>query len=156
MMMYDWRASDAQEPHIDARPWKVEIAESSEDSFRIEATCPDGTERQVWIEIQDGKFVIHAYDPDHDEPVNLRISKTGITVDSDRDNGFQRHYDLKRHYALEGFVRQLANMPLPEEEYQDAGVPDADVYVGELDHERLRGEYETFMDIVRSARTVLG
>lgn len=156
MIMHDWRLTDAPEPHIDARPWKLDVKEASETSFRIDARCPDATERQVWIEIQDARLVIHAYDPAHDEPVNLRISKTGITVDSDRDDGFLKHFDLKRHDAVEAFVGQMAAMSLPEEECRDAGCEDVDEYLGDLNHERLRGEYETFMDMVRAARAILG
>lgn len=155
MIMYDWRLTDAPEPLIDARPWTLTITESTEASFRIETTCPDGTERQVWIEIQDGKLVIHAYDPAHEEPVNLRIGKAGITIDDDRNHKFLKRYDLNQYYALEGFVRQMAGMSLPEEEYQDAGCTDVDEYVADLDDERLCGEYHTFMDMVRAARALL-
>lgn len=156
MTMRDWRASEASEPYIDARPWKVEISESSEDSFRIEAICPDGARRQVWMEIQDGKLVIHAYDPDHEEPVNLRIGKTGVTIDSDRDNWRQRHCDSRRCDGIELLLRQLAGMTLPEEEYRDAGCSSVEDYIADLDDDRLCGEYETFMEMVRAARKIPG
>ena len=156
MIMYDWRVPVASEPHVDARPWRVEITEGSESSLRIEATCPDGTKREVWIEIQDGRLVIHAYDPEHEEPVNLRISKTGITLDSDRADLFLKHYDPKCLEAMDGFTWQMASMSLPEEEYQAEGYPNVEEYVSDLGDERLCGEYDTFMDMIRAARAIRG
>ncbi len=156
MKMHDWRLTDPPDPVIDTRLWTLEVTESSAASFRLTATCPDGTERQVWIEIQDGKLAIHAYDPEHDEPVTLRISKTGITIDSDRSGDFLKHYDLPRYEAIEALVRQMAGMSLPEEEFRGAGCADVDEYVADLDDERLCGEYDTFMDMVRAARSISG
>ena len=153
--MYDWRASVASEPDVDTRPWTLDIVECSEVSFRFHTRCPDGTERQAWIEIQDGKLVIHAYDPAHEEPVNLRIGRTGITVDSDHDDESTKRYGIGRRDAIEEFVSQMATMSLPEEEFQDEGFADVDEYVADLDDDRLCGEYATFMDMVRAAREVL-
>ena len=148
MIMHDWRLEDAPEPGIDARPWSLDIKEASEVSFLIEVTCPTGTIRQVWIEIQDGKLVVHAYDPEHDEPVNLRISRTGITVDSDRDEQFRKHCDPKRYDALEDLVRHIAQRKLPEE----MTTGDVDDYIADLGEEQLFSAHHAFMDIVRSAR----
>lgn len=148
MIMHDWRLIDAPEPGIDARAWNLEVKEADAVSFRIEATCPEGTRRDVWVEIQDGKLVVHAYDPDHEEPVNLRISRTGITVDSERGEAFLKHYDLKRYDAMEELVRLLARRPLPEEEAKR----DGEDYVADLGEEQLFAAYHAFMDLVRAAR----
>lgn len=78
-----------------------------------------------------------AFDPGHDEPLNLRISRTGITVDSDRGEEFLKHYDLKRYNAMENLVHQMAGMSLPEEEWKDAGYVDVDDFVSNLDDDRL-------------------
>lgn len=56
-----------------------------------------------------------AFDPEHDEPVNLRISRMGIPVDSDRGQEFLKHYDLKRYNAMENLVHPMAGMSLPKE-----------------------------------------
>lgn len=149
-IMHDWRLVDAPEPGIDARPWRLEIREASAVSFRIEATCPEGTRRDVWIEIQDGKLVLHAYDPDHEEPVNLRISRTGIIVDSDRGEEFLKHYDLQRYEAMEALVRALSQTSLPEEE----ATGDVEEHIADLGEEQLFGAYHAFMDLVRSARVL--
>lgn len=148
MIMHDWRLEDAPEPGIDARPWSLEIKEASEESFRLEATCPEGTRREVWIEIQDAKLVVHAYDPEHEEPVNLRVSRTGITVDSDRSEAYRTHYDLKRYDALEDLVRHIGQRKLPEE----MTTGDVDDYIADLGEEQLFSAHHAFMDIVRSAR----
>lgn len=148
MIMHDWRLEDAPEPGIDARPWSLEVKEASEVSFRIEATCPEGTRRDVWIEIEAGKLVVHAYDPQHDEPVNLRISRTGITVDSDRSEEVLKHYDLKRYDALEELVRHIGQQKVPEE----MTTGDVEDYIADLGEEQLFSAYYAFMDIVRSAR----
>lgn len=150
MIMRDWRLNEDISPDIDARPWCVQIEEATATSFRIDTTCPDGTQRQVWLEIQDGKLVVHAYDPEHEEPVNLRISRTGITVDTEREGQPLRSYDPKRHDAMQEFVDQMAAMSLPEEETTG----DVEEYIADLDEERLYGEYHTFMDMVRSAREI--
>lgn len=153
MIIYDWRLADASQPNIDPRPWKLHIVEASEVSYRIQATCPDGTEREVWLEIQDARFVIHAYDPEHEEPVNLRIGRTGITIDSDRD--VVKQDDPLRGERIEEFVRHMAGLSIPEEEFQDEGYADVEEYVADLDDDRLCGEYATFMDMVRAVREVL-
>lgn len=153
--MYDWRAPIASGPEVDARPWTLDLVEGSEVSFRFHARCPDGTERQVWIEIQDGKLVIHAYDPAHEEPVNLRIGKTGITVDSDRDDEAPKRYGLGRHDTIEDFVRQMADMSLPEEECREIEMDSVEDYIADFDDDRLFGEYSTFMDMVRAARELV-
>lgn len=151
MNMHDWRLAGDPDPDIDSRPWSVEVEDASEVSFRIEAICPEGTRRYVWMEIQDGNLVIHAYDPIHEEPVNLRIGRTGIIVDSDRDEAFLTHFNVGRFDAMERFVRKMAGMSLPEEE----AAGDVDEYIADLDEERLYGEYSTFMDMVRSAREIV-
>lgn len=150
MIMHDWRLDDGISPNIDARPWDVQVAEATATSYRIEATCPDGTERQLWLEIQDGNLVVHAYDPEHEEPVNLRISMTDISVDTERDRQAPQTADGKRLDALQQFVRQMAAMSLPEDETTG----DLDEFIADLDEERLFGEYHTFMDMVRSAREI--
>lgn len=150
MIMHDWRLEDAPEPGIDARSWTLDVKEATAVSYRIEAVCPDGTRRHVWIEIQDGRLVIHAYDPEHDEPVNLRIGSTGITIDSDRGEALVKHYDLRRYEAMQGLVRQMAHQPVPEEETEG----DVDAYIADLDEERLFGAYHIFMDMVRAARAI--
>lgn len=151
MKMHDWRLADGPDPDLDQRPWNVEIQESTQESFRMEAVCPDGTTRFVWIEIEDSDLVVHAYDHEHDDPVNLHIGRSGITAESDRGEECVKHFNLKRYDALDEFVRKLAGMSLPEEETEE----DVDEYVGDLDEERLLGEYATFMEMVRSARQIV-
>lgn len=46
----------------------------------------------------------------------------------------------------------MAGMSLPEEEWKDAGHVDVDDFVSNLDDDRLCSEYDTLMDMVRSAR----
>ncbi|MBX3583257.1 MAG: hypothetical protein KF810_15310 [Rhizobiaceae bacterium] len=150
MIMHDWRLNQEISSDIDARPWDVQVKEATTTSYRIEATCPDGTERQLWLEIQDGNLVVHAYDPEHEEPVNLRISRTDISVDTEREGQAPRGTDEKRFAAMQEFVGQMAAMSLPEEETTG----DVDAFIAELDEERLFGEYHTFMDMVRSAREI--
>ncbi len=150
MIMHDWRLDDGISPDIDPRPWDVKVQEATATSYRIEATCPEGTERQLWLEIEDSNLVVHAYDPDHEEPVNLRVAMTDISVDTERKGQTSQAADKKRCDAMQQFVLQMAAMSLPEEE----AAGDLDEYIADLDEERLFGEYHTFMDMVRSARAI--
>ncbi|APH74874.1 hypothetical protein [Aquibium oceanicum] len=150
MIMHDWRLHEEISSDIDARPWDVLVKEATATSYRIEATCPDRTERQLWLEIQDGNLVVHAYDPEHEEPVNLRISRTDITVDTEREGQALRRADKKRFAAMQAFVRQMSAMSLPEEETTG----DLDEFIADLDEERLFGAYHTFMYMIRSAREI--
>lgn len=147
MKMHDWRLADPAYPGLDERPWNVEIQEATQESFRIEAVCPDGTTRSVWIEIEDRDLVVHAYDHEHDDPVNLRIGRNGIAAESDRGDDCGRHFNAKRYDGMEDFVRQMAGLSLPEEA--------VDEHSGNLDEERLRGEYASFMEMVRTARQMV-
>ena len=55
--------------------------------------------REAWIEFDgDGNLIIHAYNKDIDEPVNLRIFEDRIDVDTDRDNGL-RYSDEHRAFS---------------------------------------------------------
>jgi hypothetical protein len=150
MIMHDWRLNEEISSDIDARPWDVEVKEATTTNYRIDATCPDGTERQLWLEIQDGNLVVHAYDAEHEEPVNLRISRTDIAVDTEREGQDSRITEMKRRAAMQEFVQQMAAMSLPEDETTG----DLDEFIADLDEERLFGEYHTFMDMVRSAREI--
>jgi hypothetical protein len=150
MIMHDWRLDDGISPNIDPRPWGVKVEEATAASYRLAATCPDGTERQLWLETQDGNLVVHAYDPEHEEPVNLGISMTDIAVDTERDRQAPQAADKTGCDAIQQFVLQMAAMSLPEEE--TAG--DLEEFIADLDEERLFGEYHTFMDMVRSARAI--
>ncbi|WP_312418482.1 hypothetical protein [Shinella sp.] len=147
MKMHDWRLADPAYPSLDHRPWNVEIQETTQESFRVEAVCPEGTTRSVWIEIEDSDLVLHGYDHEHDDPVNLRIGRNSITEDSDRSDDCVKHFNVKRYDAMEEFVRQMAGMTLPEEK--------ADGEVDDLDEDRLLGEYETVMEMVRTARQIV-
>ncbi|MBP0440451.1 hypothetical protein [Tianweitania sediminis] len=151
MIMHDWRLNDGISLNVDARTWDVQAKEATPTSYRIEATCPDGTERQLWLEIQDGNLVVHAYDPEHEEPMNLRITMSDISVDTEREGQAPQVADRKRCDAMQEFVRQIATVSLPEEETTG----DLDEFIADLDEERLFGEYHTFMDVVRSAREIV-
>jgi hypothetical protein len=46
--------------------------------------------REAWIEVdEDGNLIIHAYNKDIDEPVNVRIFADRVDIDTDRDNGLR-------------------------------------------------------------------
>ena len=86
-----WKAGDGAE-YAGARPWQVKLVARPHyhrggtiDQVMVEAVCPDGTKREVWIEIADGDLVVHCYDADHDEPLNVRIGAESITTDNNRD-----------------------------------------------------------------------
>jgi len=108
MEMFDWRVTgDPQDEKVDRRPWSVDF-KTTQDRIDITAICPDGTKREIWVEIDDGRLVVHGYDPGHEEPVNLRITKTGILVDSDdREGEKPLNYDTDRYEKMETFVVQM-------------------------------------------------
>ena len=88
--MKDWQNGDGMA--TDGRPWNVCLSTKSGyhsdgtlDQINIKATHPDGNVREVWVEIQDGNLVIHAYDSEHDEPLNIRLGAGEITTDNDRE-----------------------------------------------------------------------
>ncbi|TPL42568.1 MULTISPECIES: hypothetical protein [unclassified Mesorhizobium] len=164
MNMQDWKIADGEE--ADRRLWEVNI-KSSMPRIDIEAKCPDGTKREVWIEISDGHLVVHAYDPDHDEPVNLRITKTGILVDSDDRGEKPLNYDTDRYERMEKFVEQMARLTTPEEDFEalkdedgvarDDGVTydDVDEMLSDMSDERLCEEYGAFMKLVSEAKELV-
>ncbi len=92
--MVDYQADDEGTPEQDKRPWRFEVeacavnvGQDKLDSLTVIAYCPDGTKREVWIEISNGALVAHCSDPEHDEPLNVRIMADCITTDTDRENG---------------------------------------------------------------------
>jgi len=144
--MVDWAVAAGEEG--DPRPWNVEFVEFDKGAIKLEFTCPDETKRDIWIEISDGNLVVHGYDPEHEEPVNMRIGKDIITVDSDRDE-----YDLDK---IIDFAKQVARFTLPEEEdFKEKGYEDVDEYLADFSDDRLCDEYSTFMTMIREARKVL-
>ncbi len=48
---------------------------------------PEGFARSVWVEVQGGDLRVHCYDPEHEEPVSIRISSHNITIQTDREGG---------------------------------------------------------------------
>ncbi|TPJ51776.1 hypothetical protein [Mesorhizobium sp. B2-6-4] len=156
--MQDWKVAEGED--ADPRKWVVNI-KSETSRIDVEAKCPDGTKRKLWVEINDGQLVVHAYDPDHDEPVNVRITKTGILVDSD-DRGEK---PLNRYERFEEFVQQMARLTTPEEEFEEKkaagenwdGVTyeDADEMVSDFSDDRLCDEYGAFMTMVRAAKELV-
>ncbi|WP_192242831.1 hypothetical protein [Mesorhizobium silamurunense] len=90
LAMRDWRISDGQHDGITFLPWPMEIEANLPEALHIRVWHPDnlrkpaGKERQIWIEIDDTAVVVRCYDTKHDEPVNVRIQRDSITVDSDR------------------------------------------------------------------------
>lgn len=100
--MVDWQAANEVpdqdgEPTIDRRPWPVEI-DFNAAGISVYLSHPDALEkheqRSVWIEIGDHNVVTHCYDPEHDEPLNVRISKSTIAIDHDRGNDPLHGYKL--------------------------------------------------------------
>ncbi|WP_353645707.1 hypothetical protein [Mesorhizobium sp. WSM2239] len=159
--LVDWRIEDpaaAEEDKVDLRPWDVEV-KTDDTSIKVEATCPDGTKRELWIEVSDGRLVAHGYDPEHDEPVNLRISKTGITIDSDR-------HQVPAYHMID-LVQRLARLTTPEEEFEamkdengevwDDGIQheDVDEMVAEMSSDRLCDEYAAFVEFIKEAKELV-
>lgn len=56
---------------------------------------------------------------------------------------------------LINFVSSIAEMSLPEEEFETEGFSNVDEYIADLSDERLCGEYATAMDTVRQARELM-
>lgn len=56
---------------------------------------------------------------------------------------------------LREFVEHMAQMSLPEEEFEAEGCETVGDYIANLDSERLEGEYNAFMTMVRLARELL-
>lgn len=82
LLLADWRSLNGNpfgdEDHKIAEPLAVEVKAQAD---RIDLVFADG--RSVWIEQEGGTVTVHAYDPAHDEPVNVRIGLDAITVDAD-------------------------------------------------------------------------
>ncbi|RWN60166.1 hypothetical protein [Mesorhizobium sp.] len=165
--MQDWKiAENGADDTTDLRTWLVSI-KSDKSRIDVEAKCPDNTKREIWIEINDGQLVVHAYDPDHDEPVNVRITKTGILVDSDDRGEKPLNYDTDRYERMEEFVQQMARLTTPEEEFDakkgedgtvyDDGITydDVDEMVSDMSGDRLCDEYAAFMTMVRQAKELV-
>lgn len=94
LQMRDWRTGDGHDDEMtvtDRKPWNVTV-KAERQRIDVTAKAPDGTDREVWIEISEGNLVVHCYDPDHDEPLNVRIGADAITTDDDRDHiGIAHH-----------------------------------------------------------------
>ena len=97
--MQDYRCEGPEawedESPLDVRSWNVEV-EAGIFELRIKAKCPDGTERLIWVEIAGEKLVVHAYDPQHEEPVNVHIGKDKIDIDHNRPAGAGPWFDGRR------------------------------------------------------------
>lgn len=160
--MKDWRIEDpaaAKEDGVDLRPWDVDVKLFAPTSLRIEATCPDGTKREVWIEVSDGNFVAHCYDPEHEEPINVRIGKTSTTVDSDR-------FEVPAYHMID-LVQRLARLTTPEEEFEakkdedgevwDDGIQyeDVDEMISDVSDDRLLDEYSAFVEFIKEAKELV-
>lgn len=79
----DWRFNPHKDSNIDFRPWESAL-EVNQTAVTLQVQCPDGTNREIWIEVSDDNLVAHCYDGAHDEPISVRIGKTDVTIDSDR------------------------------------------------------------------------
>ncbi|WP_274630850.1 hypothetical protein [Arvimicrobium flavum] len=87
LALHDWRLADGYDTDLtaaDRQPWPTTIRIRA-DRFDVSATAPDGRNREIWIEIDKGELVAHCYDPDHDEPLSVRIGATSIAVDDARE-----------------------------------------------------------------------
>ncbi|RWI47585.1 MAG: hypothetical protein EOR25_15655 [Mesorhizobium sp.] len=69
---------------------------------------------------------------------------------------------LVRYERMEEFVKQMARMTTPEEEFEAEGgefdgvtYDDVDEYVADISDERLCSEYSTFMEMVRQAKELV-
>ncbi|MER8983913.1 hypothetical protein [Mesorhizobium sp. M0843] len=167
MNMQDWSIEDGgADETTDTRPWVVNV-KSELSRIDVEAECPDKTKRVIWIEINDNHLVAHCFDPLHDEPVNVRITMSGITIDSDDRGEKPLNYDTARYERMEAFVEQMARLTTPEEEFDarkgedgtvnDDGVTydDADEMVSDMSDDRLCDEYGAFMKLVREAKELV-
>ncbi|ESY35712.1 hypothetical protein X748_13935 [Mesorhizobium sp. LNJC386A00] len=163
--MQDWSIEDGgADETTDTRQWVVNI-KSELSRIDVEAECPDKTKRVIWIEINDNHLVAHCYDPLHDEPVNVRITMSGITIDSDDRGEKPLNYDTDRYERMEEFVKQMARLTTPEEEFDarkgedgkifDGGYEDVGEMIADFDDDRLCGEYSAFMDMVRAAKELV-
>ena len=85
--MTDWQAfSELRPDGVTTAPWRVNN-QSAENKIEIDATHPAGHVLCLWIEISGDDLVVHAYDAENDEPVNIRIGKRFIKVEcEDRDD----------------------------------------------------------------------
>ncbi len=89
----DWRLADGHGDELtpaDRQPWTATVR-IRPDRFDITATAPDGRNREIWIEIDRGRLVAHCYDPDHDEPLTVRIGASSISVHDDRGRSANPH-----------------------------------------------------------------
>ena len=86
LRLQDWRAADGYDNDLtpaDRQPWPAMLRLRAH-RFDITAQAPDGQTREIWIEIDKGDLVAHCFDPDHDEPLSVRIGATSIAVIDDR------------------------------------------------------------------------
>lgn len=95
----DWR----REAELDAASWPEDpVADEpreivvTHDASRIILTMPvpddHGGAISVAVELQGKRLIVHAYDPAHESPINLRIGETTILIDThDRDAEDSRH-----------------------------------------------------------------
>ncbi|RWM32586.1 MAG: hypothetical protein EOR77_21385 [Mesorhizobium sp.] len=72
------------------------------------------------------------------------------------------NFDTDRYERMEAFVKQMAGMTTPEEEFEAEGgefdgitYEDVDEYVADISDERLCSEYATFMEMVRQAKELV-
>lgn len=84
-----------------------------------------------------------------------------VVGDTRCDSSLDDEYAELINKALD-FVRTMASMTTPEDEFAEHGGDDdgrrydsVDDYVSDLDSDRLYGEYDAFMSMVRDARTIL-
>lgn len=137
----DWQTEG--DSAADDREWPCLIRTDAV-SIKIDIAHPDThtiRDREIWIEIADGDVVAHCYDPEHEEPVNVRIGATGIRIDSDQDGSKPLNYDTDRYERMEEFMRQLARMDPPDEREE----------IAEVD-----GEIEAFSHMIRKAKELVG
>lgn len=88
----DWRLGD----HPDTGSWPDDPVATepreviiTHDDAMVFLTMPIPGEEgalSIGVELQGRRLIVHAYDSDHESPVNLRIGETSILIDShDRD-----------------------------------------------------------------------
>ncbi|AOG02987.1 hypothetical protein [Bosea sp. RAC05] len=84
----DWRVSDGADEdltEVQKKPWPVEIVKSGYDGLILEFKAPDGTQRQLMIEIEQGNLKILTYrDPEVSEQPDcaIHILPEGTAVSS--------------------------------------------------------------------------
>lgn len=74
----DWQLEDGIAVPEPSRDMRIVV---QDDRIEVFSVADNTVALNVWIELSNGKLVVHAYDGEQDDPVTLRISKTGIEIE---------------------------------------------------------------------------